>query len=137
MLKTVMKTGRRCRMQTIIDFNVVSICKTKLISIKQDLLNRFLNHKLNFDNYEKNGDEIDQAVATLHENNFVTTHERMRKQLFEIEQALARIENNTFGFCEETNEPIEIERLLAIPWTTLSIEGAELRESLEKRHARR
>jgi len=54
----------------------------------------------------------------------------------EIEMALGRIENGTYGICEETEEPIETDRLLAIPWTRLSIEGAELRESLGRRYAR-
>jgi DnaK suppressor protein len=49
---------------------------------------------------------------------------------------LGRIEKGTYGVCEETEEPIEVERLRAIPWTRLSIEGAELREALEHRYAR-
>jgi DnaK suppressor protein len=63
-------------------------------------------------------------------------NDRLRSQLFEIESALGRIESGAFGFCEETEEPIEIERLRAIPWTRLSIEGAELRESVNRRYAR-
>lgn len=39
-----------------------------------------------------------------------------------------RIEKGTFGKCEETDEPIEPQRLIAIPWTRLSVEGAEIRE---------
>ena len=50
--------------------------------------------------------------------------------------ALARIEQGTFGVCEETEEVIESERLLAIPWTRLSIEGAEIREAVSRRFAR-
>jgi DnaK suppressor protein len=50
--------------------------------------------------------------------------------------ALSRIESGTYGICEETEEQIEHERLLAIPWTRLSIEGAEIRESIKKRYAR-
>lgn len=123
--------------QTKIDQNVISECKTKLLHFKQDLLNRFVAHKLTFDTAEKSGDEVDQAVAALYENSFLITHERMRAQLSEIEHALARIENGSFGICEETEEVIETERLLAIPWTRLSIEGAELRESFTNRHARR
>ncbi len=41
-----------------------------------------------------------------------------------------------YGICEETEELIEEDRLLAIPWTRLSIEGAEIRESVNKRYAR-
>jgi DnaK suppressor protein len=46
------------------------------------------------------------------------------------------MESGAYGICEETEEMIENERLLAIPWTRLSIEGAEIRESLKKRYAR-
>jgi DnaK suppressor protein len=56
--------------------------------------------------------------------------------LIEIEFALARIENGQYGVCEETEEFIEHERLLAIPWTRFSIEGAEIRESSEFQRAR-
>jgi DnaK suppressor protein len=63
-------------------------------------------------------------------------HDRLRSQLIEIESALARIENGSFGVCEETEEYIEPERLRAIPWTRLSIEGAEIRESVNKKYAR-
>ena len=50
--------------------------------------------------------------------------------------ALSRIDSGTYGICEETEEVVEAERLLAIPWTRLSIEGAEIRESLNKRYAK-
>jgi DnaK suppressor protein len=53
--------------------------------------------------------------------------------LREIESALQRIESGTYGICEETGEPIEKDRLLAIPWTRLSLEGALTRERDEQR----
>ncbi len=56
--------------------------------------------------------------------------------LLEIDYALARIENGKYGVCEETQELIETERLLALPQTRLSIEGAEIRESLQIKFAR-
>lgn len=75
-------------------------------------------------------------MRALAESETLTLHERLRSQLLEIESALSRIENGTYGFCEETEEPIEADRLLAIPWTRLSIEGAEIRESSNKKYAR-
>ena len=77
-----------------------------------------------------------QGDRVLTEAEFLNRHERMRNQLMEIEAALGRIENGSFGVCEETEEAIEPERLRAIPWTRLSIEGAEIRESMNKRFAR-
>jgi DnaK suppressor protein len=112
-------------------------CRQKLIQTKQDILNRVKEARLNLDqNEEKGGDEGDQTVRVLAEQEFLSMHERLRSQLMEIESALARIESGAFGYCEETEEAIEPERLLAIPWTRLSIEGAEIRESVNKRYAR-
>jgi DnaK suppressor protein len=116
---------------------VIQECKRRLLSMKEDLLNRVRAAHLDLTAADKmTGDEIDQSVAQLTENAFLANQERLRHQLFEIENALARIEMNTFGICEETQEPIETERLMAIPYTRLSIEGAEMREALTKKFAR-
>jgi DnaK suppressor protein len=115
---------------------LVSECRQKLIQAKTDILNRVKEARANLDNEDKGGDEADQTVRVLAEAEFLNMHERLRNQLFEIESALGRIENGSFGLCEETEEPIEPERLRAIPWTRLSIEGAEIRESVNKRYAR-
>lgn len=116
---------------------LVSECRQKLLQTKQDILNRVKEARLNLDqNEEKGGDEGDQTIRVLAEQEFLSMHERLRGQLMEIESALARIENGSYGYCEETDEAIEPERLRAIPWTRLSIEGAEIRESVNKRYAR-
>lgn len=110
------------------DAGLLAICKQKLIEEKAELLNRYQSHFADFQSREVRGDEADQTASLLAENQLLATQQRLRKQLLEIESALARIEKGTFGICEETEEPIERERLLAIPWTRLSIEGAEIRE---------
>lgn len=116
---------------------LIAECRQRLLNSKQDILNRVRESRSNLDqNEEKGGDEGDQTVRVLAEQEFLSMHERLRNQLMEIESALARIENGTFGFCEETEEAIEPERLRALPWTRLSIEGAEIRESMTKRYAR-
>lgn len=114
---------------------VVQECKAKLLVAKADLLNRFQSHFADFRTRETGGDEADQTMSILAENQLFAAQQRLRSQLIEIESALARIERGTFGICEETEEPIEPERLLAIPWTRLSIEGAEIRESHTQRRA--
>ncbi len=113
-------------------------CKQKLVEAKAEILNRVRENRHDLYNTEdsKGGDEGDQTVRALQESEFLSMHERLRSQLLEIEMALGRLESGTYGFCEETEEPIEADRLLAIPWTRLSIEGAEIRESLRKRYAR-
>lgn len=121
---------------TKITEKVIKECRDKLMKTKMDLLNRVKEAREKLDLGEKGGDEADQTMRLLAEQEMLNLNDRLRSQLFEIESALGRIENGGFGFCEETEEPIEIERLRAIPWTRLSIEGAEIRESLNRRYAR-
>ena len=116
--------------------NLVEECKQKLLVSKEELLNRVQDIRKNLHTEEKGGDEADQTARVLNERDVLGQYDRIRKQLFEIEQALARIEAGTYGICEETEELIEEERLLAIPWTRLSIEGAEIRENLKRKYAR-
>jgi DnaK suppressor protein len=120
-----------------INREIISECRKKLILMREDLLNRMRGAKLEITVHEKmSGDEVDQTVAQSFENNFAIQQNRIRLQLLEIENALARIQKGQFGICEETNEPIEAERLLALPYTRLSIEGAELREVIAQKFVR-
>lgn len=113
---------------------VIQVCRTKLLNYKAQLLNQMKNSAADFNLVDKSrGDESDLSAAHQEEHNFLISQTRMKTQLMEIEFALARIENGAYGLCEETDEVIEIERLLAIPWTRLSIEGAEIRESQIKK----
>lgn len=118
--------------------DLVGMCKKKLLELKTELLNRVRDARrgLHSGDENKGGDEGDQTLRALAEDEFLRNNERLRKQLLEIEMALSRIDSGTYGVCEETEEIIEPERLLAIPWTRLSIEGAEIRESLTKRYAK-
>lgn len=119
-----------------ISAKIVEECKKKLLMTKADILNRVKEARMNLVDDSKGGDEADQTVRVLAEAEFLNMQDRLQSQLIEIESALARIENGSFGYCEETEEEIEPERLRAIPWTRLSIEGAEIRESMTKRYAR-
>ncbi len=106
----------------------LAACRQKLLETKSDILNRMKSHQVDFANRSFGGDEADQSLSLLIEHHLFVAGERMRRQLVEVESALARLERGEFGICEETNEPIEEDRLLALPWTRLSLEGAELRE---------
>lgn len=117
--------------QSAIDSYLVKECKQRLLRFKSDLLNRYQSHFVDFKERTAGGDEVDQSTSLLNENNLLATQKRLRFQLGEIESALMRIEKGSFGICEETEEPIERDRLLAIPWTRLSIEGAEIREAVD------
>ncbi|MCB0348620.1 MAG: TraR/DksA family transcriptional regulator [Bdellovibrionales bacterium] len=116
--------------------DVIEKCKSKLLSAKEDLLSLRRSTAAEITQPDSGGDEADQSIRCINEVRTVELNERIRMQIYEIDLALHRIIEGTYGFCEETGEPIEIERLLAIPWTRLSIEGAELRENISKRYAR-
>jgi DnaK suppressor protein len=60
------------------------------------------------------------------------TRDRARKLISKIDQALLRIENGTYGYCEETGEPIGLRRLEARPIATLSVEAQERHERMER-----
>jgi DnaK suppressor protein len=62
------------------------------------------------------------------------TRDRERKLISKIDQALARLDSGTYGYCEETDEPIGIRRLEARPIATLSIEAQERHERMERTH---
>lgn len=62
------------------------------------------------------------------------TRDRARKLIAKIDQALERIDNGTYGYCEETGEPIGLRRLEARPIATLSIEAQERHERMERVH---
>ena len=116
--------------------DIIKACKQRLLKMKSDLLNRARQSTTDFNQIDKaGGDEIDQSAAHQEEHSFLVNQSRIKTQLLEIEFALSRIENGTYGICEMTEEKIENDRLLAIPWTRLSIEGAEMEESAQKKYA--
>jgi DnaK suppressor protein len=120
----------------MISKELVEKCKLKLLKAKEDLLVLRRSTAVEISTPDFGGDEADQSVRNINESRTVEMNERIRIQIYEIDLALHRIMEGTYGFCEETGEAIEIERLLAIPWTRLSIEGAEMRENISKRYAR-
>jgi len=62
------------------------------------------------------------------------TRDRERKLISKIDAALSRLDSGTYGYCEETDEPIGIRRLEARPIATLSIEAQERHERMERTH---
>jgi DnaK suppressor protein len=77
-------------------------------------------------------DLADRASAESDRSIELRTRDRERKLISKIDAALERIENGTYGFCEETGEPIGLKRLIARPIATLSIEAQERHERREK-----
>lgn len=62
------------------------------------------------------------------------TRDRARKLIVKIQEALARIEDGSYGYCEDTAEPISLRRLEARPIATLSLEAQERHERMERSH---
>lgn len=76
---------------------------------------------------DRASEETDRALE-------LRTRDRQRKVVSKIDAALRRIEDGTYGYCEETHEPISISRLDARPVATLSLEAQERHERMEKTH---
>ena len=88
------------------------------------------------DNLKEGGmtvpDISDRASAEADKALELRTRDRMRKVISKIDVALGKLEDGTYGYCEETGEPIGLERLIARPIATLSIEAQERHERMEK-----
>ena len=77
-------------------------------------------------------DQIDRASLESDKALELRTRDRARKLISKIDEALKRIEDGSYGYCEETGDPIGLDRLEARPVTTLSIEAQERHERMEK-----
>lgn len=82
-------------------------------------------------------DEAERASRETEISFELRTRDRYRKLLTKIDQALKRIDDESYGFCDETGEPIGLDRLEARPIATLSIEAQERREQLERQYSDR
>ena len=77
-------------------------------------------------------DPADRATIEEEHSLELRTRDRERKLIKKVEQAIARIGSGDYGYCEETGEPIGLQRLLARPTATLSVEAQERRELRQK-----
>ncbi len=79
-------------------------------------------------------DIADRASLETDRSLELRTRDRERKLISKIDEALLRIEDGSYGYCEETGEPISLKRLEARPIATLSIEAQERHERMERTH---
>ena len=84
------------------------------------------------DDNSASADIVDQASSQTEKSVELRASNRRRKLVNKIDQALKKIKDGTYGFCEETGEPIGLKRLIARPIATLSIEAQERHEKEEK-----
>lgn len=110
---------------------VVEYCRSKLLEMRQQIMNNINNRTDLTDHLE--GDEGDMAQTLQNQDASLIQRENNFLRLKQIDIALAKIEAGTYGICEETEEFIDEDRLKAVPWTNLSIEGAEIREQRQRR----
>jgi DnaK suppressor protein len=109
--------------------------KQKLINWKEDILRESretLNH-LQAET-ENHPDLADRATSETDRALELRTRDRQRKLISKIDDALRRIEDGSYGYCEETGEPIGVARLDARPIATLSLEAQERHERRERVH---
>lgn len=102
-------------------------CKDKLVLTRQDILES-LSQQDTTNDAGNRGDSADLVKYQENQNLSMQRKEALYYKLKQVDAALHRIDSEGYGICEETEEWIEEKRLLAIPWTTLSIIGAEIRE---------
>lgn len=115
----------------------LSYFKDKLEDWRKALLdeNDATLEELRHDSHHEVGDEADRANREADQALELRTRDRYRKLLGKIDAALARIEDGTYGWCEETGEPIGLARLDARPVTTLCLEAQERREMGKRKTA--
>jgi DnaK suppressor protein len=107
--------------------------RTKLVAWRNDILREAretLGHLA--EESANHPDLADRASSETDRAIELRARDRQRKLISKIDAALQRIEDGTYGFCEETGEPIGIKRLDARPIATLSIEAQERHERREK-----
>ena len=108
--------------------------KKKLIQWKNEIIESnakslYLNE---VDREISSADIVDQASSQTEKTVEMRTINRQIKLLSKIDKAIKKINDNTYGYCEETDEPIGLKRLIARPIATLSIEAQEKHEKNEK-----
>jgi DnaK suppressor protein len=111
----------------------VEYFRRKLIAWKEDILRESketINH-LQDENHIL-PDVADRASSETDRSLELRTRDRHRKLISKIDSALKRIEDGSYGYCEETGEPIGLKRLDARPIATLSIEAQERHEKRER-----
>jgi DnaK suppressor protein len=109
--------------------------KQKLLDWKEDILRESRETLTHLQSETENHPDLaDRASSETDRALELRTRDRQRKLIAKIDEALRRIEDGSYGYCEETGEPIGIARLDARPIATLSLEAQERHERRERVH---
>jgi DnaK suppressor protein len=106
--------------------------RKKLSDWRQEILRESKETLENLQRLELHPDATDRASSESERSLELRARDRQRKLIAKIDSALERIENRTYGYCEETGEPIGVKRLDARPVATLSLEAQERHERRER-----
>ena len=109
--------------------------RDKLLAWREDILKEAKETLLHLQEENQNHPDIaDRASSETDRAIELRARDRQRKLIAKIDEALARIDDGTYGYCEETGEPISLRRLEARPIAMLSIDAQERHERKEKVH---
>src|SRR5499426_2123886 len=109
--------------------------RAKLLAWREDILKEAKETLQHLQEENQNHPDIaDRASSETDRALELRTRDRQRKLISKIDEALRRIEDNSYGYCEETGEPIGVARLEARPIATLSLEAQERHERRERVH---
>ena len=107
--------------------------RSKLMAWKEEILKEARETLVTLQSESENHPDIaDRASSETDRAIELRARDRQRKLIAKIESAIARIDENTYGYCEETGEPISLKRLEARPIATLSVEAQERHERMER-----
>jgi len=107
--------------------------RARLLAWKEEILKEAKETLLHLQEENQNHPDLaDRASSETDRAIELRARDRQRKLISKIEEALGRIEDGTYGFCEETGEPISLRRLEARPIATLSVEAQERHERRER-----
>ena len=134
-MATISKNYRPTIKEKFMNSKMKEYFRLKLVNWKKNLLKESSQtlKKLQKEENSPKPDLTDRATEEIERSFELKTRDRERKLINKINGALKRIDDGSYGYCEETGEPIGIKRLEARPVATLSLEAQEMHEKKEKK----
>jgi DnaK suppressor protein len=131
--KTKTKTYRPTDKEPFMNERQRDYFRTRLLTWREDILKEAKETLLHLQEENQNHPDIaDRASSETDRAIELRARDRQRKLIAKIDEALTRIDDGTYGYCEETGEPISLRRLEARPIATLSVEAQERHERRER-----
>ena len=134
-MTTISKNYRPTIKEKFMNSRMKEYFRLKLVNWKKNLLKESSQtlKKLQKEENSPKPDLTDRATEEIERSFELKTRDRERKLINKINEALKRINDGSYGYCDETGEPIGIRRLEARPIATLSLESQEMHEKKEKK----